>query len=321
MAHMRIAMANVSFTPEQIEAFKRLAVQYGSELIYFEAGTRLTNRQLEEFDALMGYFPPELLPGLPRLRWLQVPSAGVDYLLSAFDPERTLLTNSSGAFGIVIGEYLMAGLLMLFRKMPAYLKNQREHLWRSEGTSQSVYGSLVTVVGLGDIGGSFAKRMRMLGARVRGVKRGTSQKPETLEALYTVHHLAEAVEGADAVAVCLPATRETTDLLSEEIIRHMKPGAVLLNAGRGTTVDEAALIRALQEGRLGGAVLDVTAVEPLPADSPLWDMENVILTPHISGSNTDPVCVNATFEIFRDNLERFLTGKPLNNLVDIKVGY
>ncbi len=318
---MRIAMANVSFTPEQIEAFKRLAAQYGSELVSYEAGTRLTKEQLEEYDALLGYYPPELLPCLPRLRWMQVPSAGVDHLKGAFDPARTILTNSSGAFGVVIGEYLTAGLLMLFRKMPAYLKNQQEHLWRSEGTAQSVYGSLVTVVGLGDIGGSFAQRMRMMGARVRGVKRGASEKPEYLEALYTVDRLAEAVEGADTVALCLPATRETTGLMSEEILRHMKPGAVLLNAGRGATVDEAALIRALQEGRLGGAVLDVTAVEPLPADSPLWDMENVILTPHISGSNTDPVCINATFEIFRDNLERFLTGKPLRNLVDIQVGY
>lgn len=318
---MRISMANVSFTPEQIEAFKRLAVQYGSELVSFEAGTRLTKGQLEEFDALLGYYPPELLPDLPRLRWMQVPSAGVDHLKGAFDPVRTILTNSSGAFGIVIGEYLTAGLLMLFKKIPAYLKNQREHLWRSEGTAQSVYGSLITVVGLGDIGGSFAERMRMMGARVRGVKRGASEKPEYLEALYTADRLAEAVEGADAVALCLPATQKTTGLLSEEIIRHMKPGAVLLNAGRGATVDEASLIRALQEGRLGGAVLDVTTVEPLPADSPLWDMENVILTPHISGSNTDPVCVNATFEIFQDNLERFLTGKPLCNLVDISMGY
>jgi phosphoglycerate dehydrogenase-like enzyme len=321
MAHMKIAMANVFFTPEHIEALQRLAAKYGSELTYFEAGTRLTSQQLEEFDALMGYFPPKLLPGLTRLRWMQVPSAGVDHLQGAFDAEQTILTNSSGAFGVVIGEYLTTGLLMLYKKMPAYLKNQRAHQWRKEGTSQSIFGSLVTVVGLGDIGGSFAERMRFMGARVRGVKRSASEKPEYLEAIYTVNQLAEAVEGADVVALTLPSTRETKGLLSEEIIRHMKPGAVLLNAGRGATVDEAALIQALQEGRLGGAVLDVTAVEPLPADSPLWDMENVILTPHISGSNADPVCVNATFKIFYENLERFLTGKPLNNLVDISQGY
>ena len=160
-----------------------------------------------------------------------------------------------------------------------------------------------------------------MGARVRGVKRSVSEKPAYLESLFTVDQLAEAVEGADAIALCLPSTPDTKGLVSEAILRRMKPGALILNAGRGATVDEAALIRALQDGHLGGAVLAVTTVEPLPVDSPLWDMENVILTPHVSGSNLDPVCINATFDIFRDNLERFLTGKTLCNLVDIKVGY
>jgi len=318
---MKIAMANVFFSPEQIEEFKRLAAEHGAGLVYFEHGTELMREDLLEFDALMGYFPPEILPGPERLRWMQVPSAGVERLKGAFDPKRTLLTNSSGAFGIPIAEYLMAGLLILYRKMPAYLKNQREHLWRHEGSTKAIYNSLVTVVGMGDIGSSFAARMRAMGARVRGVRRSAAEKPDSLEALYPVSRLSEAVEGADAVALCLPSTNETQGLVSEEVIGRMKPGAILLNAGRGATVDEAALICALQDGRLGGAVLDVTQVEPLPSDSPLWDMENVILTPHVSGSNADPVCVGLAFDIFRDNLERFLTGQPLKNLVDIEKGY
>jgi phosphoglycerate dehydrogenase-like enzyme len=318
---MKIALANVSFGPEHIAALKRLAEQRGCELIYFAPGEPLLRAALEEFDALMGYYPPELLPGLPRLRWMQAPSAGVDHYCYVINPEKTILTNSSGAFGIPISEYLMAGLLMLYRRMPAYLKNQRAHLWRGEGTSQAIYGSLVTVVGLGDIGSSFAARMHSMGARVRGVKRSVSDKPDYLEALYPASSLSEAVEGADVVALCLPATDETRGLVSEEVIRHMKPGALILNAGRGATLDEAALICALQEDRLGGAVLDVTTVEPLSGDSPLWDMENVILTPHISGSNIDPVCINLTFKIFQDNLERFLSGMPLTNVVDIKRGY
>ncbi len=318
---MKIALAHVSFETESIEALKLLAAQYGGELIYFASGEQLTREALQEFEVLMGYYPPELLPGLPRLRWMQVPSAGVEHLRGAFDPEKTLLTNSSGAFGIPIAEYLMAGLLMLYRRMPAYQKNQRAHLWHGEGSSRAIWGSLVTVVGLGDIGGSFAARMCFMGAKVRGVKRSVSEKPDYVEALYPTSRLNEAVEGADVVALCLPATDETKGLVSAEVIRHMKPGAMILNAGRGATLDEAALIKALQEGRLGGAVLDVTTVEPLPETSPLWDMENVILTPHISGSNSDPVCINATFEIFRDNLERFLTGRPLMNVVDAVKGY
>ncbi len=318
---MKIALANVFFGTEQIEALTRLAADHDAHLTYFGSDESLAQAVLEEFDVLLGHYPADRIKNLKRLKWLQVPSAGVDHLKGVIDPERTILTNSSGAFGIPIAEYLMTGLLMLYRRMPVYLKNQREHLWRGEGSSKAIYESLVTVVGLGDIGRSFAVRMRAMGARVRGVKRSASEKPEYLEALYPVSRLTEAVEGADVVSLCLPSTGETGGLVSRDVIARMKPGAVILNAGRGSTLDEAALIRALQEGRLGGAVLDVTAVEPLPDISPLWDMENVILTPHISGSNMDPVCINATFAIFHDNLERFLNGKPLNNVVDLAKGY
>ncbi len=129
------------------------------------------------------------------------------------------------------------------------------------------------------------------------------------------------MEGADAVALCLPATAATEKLVDNAVLRRMKKGAILLNAGRGATVDERALIRALKEGHLGGAVLDVTAEEPLGADSPLWDMDNVILTPHISGADGDPISAAILYDIFRDNLGRFLSGAPLRNVVDPAAGY
>jgi len=318
---MKFALANVPFTAEHIDALTRLAARYGSELTYFPPGSALTPSTLADCDALLGSFPPKTVKALPRLRWVQTPSAGVDHLRGAIDAGRTTLTNASGAFGVPIAEYMTAGLLMLYRRMPAYLKNQWAHIWRAEGSTRAIFGSVVTVVGMGDIGENFARRMRAMGARVRGVKRRPGEKPEYLEALYTTEALAEAVDGADTVALCLPATDETRGLIDEAILRRMKQGAVLINAGRGVTVDEDALIRALQDGHLGGAVLDVTRVEPLPTDSPLWEMENVILTPHISGSNGDPFCYNIIFEIFRGNLERFLTGAPLKNVVDASAGY
>ena len=318
---MKLALASVPFTTEHIDALTRLAALHGSELTYYASGSSIPPSALEDYDALLGYFPPDSVKVLPRLRWVQTPSAGVDHLRGAIDPGRTTLTNASGAFGIPIAEYMMAGLLMLYRRMPAYLKNQRARVWRPEGSTRAIYGSIVTVVGMGDIGENFARRMRAMGARVRGVKRSPGEKPDYLEALYTSEALAEAVDGADTVALCLPSTSETEGLIDEAILRRMKAGAVLLNAGRGATVDEDALIRALQDGHLGGAVLDVMRVEPLPPDSPLWEMENVILTPHVSGSNGDPFCYNIIFEIFKDNLERFLTGAPLKNVVDVSAGY
>lgn len=318
---MKLALANVPFTPEHTDALTRLAAQHGSVLTYFAPGSSLTPSELAEYDALLGSFPPKTVKALPRLRWVQTPSAGVDHLRGAVEAGRTTLTNASGAFGVPIAEYMMTGLLMLYRRMPAYLKNQRAHIWRAEGTTRAIYGSVVTVVGMGDIGENFARRMHAMGARVRGVKRRPGDKPDYLEALYTSDALAEAVDGADTVALCLPATDETRGLIDEAILRRMKADAVLINAGRGATVDEDALIRALRDGHLSGAVLDVTNVEPLPEDSPLWAMENVIITPHVSGSNGDPICYNVIFEIFRDNLERFLTGAPLKNVVDVSAGY
>jgi phosphoglycerate dehydrogenase-like enzyme len=318
---MRIALANVPFDAEQIRSLALIAADGGAELVYFQDGTVLSPEALAGFDALMGYFPPKVVAALPGVRWMQTPSAGVDHLRGAFDPHATVLTNGSGAFGIPIAEYLMAGLLMLNRKMPAYLRNQKAHLWRDEGPGRSIYGSLVTVVGMGNLGGELIRRLRAMGARVRGVRRGAAEKPTDLEAVYPASRLGEAVEGADAVALCLPATAETEKLVDNAVLRRMKKGAILLNAGRGATVDERALIRALKEGHLGGAVLDVTAEEPLGADSPLWDMDNVILTPHISGADGDPISAAILYDIFRDNLGRFLSGAPLRNVVDPAAGY
>ncbi len=317
---MKIALANVPFTSEQVLSLKSLAAANAAELQYFEPDAKMTREALSDYDALLGYFQPELVKGQPRLKWAQSPSAGVDHLLYAINPEKTIVTNGSGAFGIPIAEYMMAGILALYRKFPAYLKNQRERLWKSEGSTRSIYGSMVTVVGMGDIGTKFAVRMHAFGAHVRGVRRGVSPAPEYLEALFPVSKLSEAVDGADIVALCLPSTKETEGLIGEGVIGRMKHGAILLNVGRGATLDEVALIRALKDGRLSGAVLDVTSVEPLPAESPLWDMDNVILTPHVSGSNGDPVCANVIYEIFRENLERFLSGKPLVNVVDYQNG-
>ena len=129
------------------------------------------------------------------------------------------------------------------------------------------------------------------------------------------------MDGADIVAICLPGTHETRGFVSEEVLGRMKKDALLINAGRGAIVDEPALIRALQADQIGGAVLDVTVVEPLPKDSLLWDMENVIITPHVAGLSNDPACVGTIYEIFKDNLQRFISGQELTHVVDITRGY
>lgn len=319
---MKIAFRHVPFTPAQRAELDALCAGYGCQTLWCAPDQAPDAALLADCDALMGYYPTELLAKLPRLRWLQVPCAGVErYCAGVFADDSVVLTNCAGAFGVAIAEYMVTGLLMLMRLMPAYMANQREKVWRCMGECRSIYGSVITVVGMGDIGRRFAHVAKAMGATVRGVRRSPAAPVEDFDEVYTSADLARAVEGADAVALCLPATAQTRGMVSRKVLARMRPDALLVNCGRGVTVDEAALVEALQQGRLGGAVLDVAAVEPLPADSPLWSMPNVIVTPHISGHDDDPVNYQFIFGIFRDNLQRFLTGQPLQHVVDRTRGY
>jgi phosphoglycerate dehydrogenase-like enzyme len=183
-----------------------------------------------------------------------------------------------------------------------------------------IAGSRVTVIGLGDLGGAFARKMHALGASVTGVKRGKSEKPNYLAALYAAEELDLSLRGADIIALCLPSTDETAKIMSRERIFALKPGAILLNAGRGTAIDQDALIDALREKRVF-AGLDVTAPEPLPPDSPLWDMENAVITPHISGFAALGQGQRFMAGLIARNLAAYLDGKPLENAVDLQRGY
>ncbi len=210
---------------------------------------------------------------------------------------------------------------MLMRHMKTYEKQQKQKVWQGGAPCQSIDKSKVTVVGLGDIGSNFAMRMKALGATVSAVRRTKTACPAYVDKLYTTDELITAVSDADVVALCLPHTKSTDHMISADVLLAMKPTAYVLNVGRGKTVDEEALIDALQNGRLGGAMLDVTAIEPLPPESPLWSMDNVILTPHVSGRDLDPYNITIIHEIFMDNLKRFLAGQPLMHVVDQKLGY
>lgn len=319
---MKIAFRHVPFTAEQISILNQLAKNAGYETVWYPNGELPNPEALQDCEALMGYFPPDMLKSLPNLQWVQTPAAGVEKLCGAlYANDDVVLTNCSGAFGVAISEYMITGVLMLMRLMPVYLDNQHKHVWKTAGTCRSIYGSTVTVIGMGDIGSKFAARMKALGATVRGVRRSNRPKPDAFDEVYTSDRICEAVSGADVVAMCVPGTREAQNLVSADCIAAMRPDTILVNCGRGATLDESALIHALQAHKLGGAVLDVFAVEPLPADSPLWDMENVILTPHISGHDDDPVNYASIFEIFKENLTRYLNHEPLTHIVDRSRGY
>ena len=319
---MKIAFRHVPFSAGQIEKLNALAAQGGYETLWCKNGAIPPAQELQDCEILMGYFPADLIQSLPNLKWVQTPAAGVEKLCGdIYRNSDALLTNCSGAFGVAISEYMISGLLMLMRNMPAYLQNQRAHVWECVGCCRSIYGSTITVIGMGNIGSEFAARAKAMGAYIRGVRRTMSALPANFDEVYTSNRLAEAVQGADAVVMCLPGTAATTGMASREVIDAMGPNTILVNCGRGYTIDQQALTEALQEKRIAGAVLDVFETEPLDSGSPLWDMKNVIITPHISGHDDDPVNISFIYEIFADNLSRWIHGQPLTHVVDRTRGY
>lgn len=265
----------------------------------------------------------EDLPCYPALRWVQVWSAGVEHLPFRWLQERGVtLTNASGAHGPQISENILGLMLAFATRLPTLLEAQRQRLADRHNVWQEKFvldGATLLIAGLGGIGSALAPRAKALGMRVLGVRRGENPPPEGVEEIVPRDGLLDGLARADHVALCLPLTPETTGFLGERELRAMKPSAYLYNAGRGKSVQKDALVHALREGWIAGAGLDVTDPEPLPPDDPLWEMPNVILTQHTSGSS--PANTKRVLAIFRENLRRFLKGEPLMNVVDYGRGY
>ena len=314
--------AAVAFdTPERRVRIDASAQKLGFEVHWVENG-KVTAEDVQDCEIFFGMLPPELLRQAKSLKWLQCSFAGVDrYADQAQYAENIAITNASGAYGITISEHMVVTLLMLMRRMPEYHEMQKKREWYCVGQIKSVMNSVITVVGVGDIGSNFAKRVLPMGAFVRGVRRTEGPKPDFVDEIYTVDRLDEAITGADVVALCLPGTGETRRLFDRERMLKMKPGAILMNVGRGNAVDLLALDELLRSGHLGGAAIDVTEPEPLPPEHPLWTAPHALITPHISGNTSLPLTCDIIVDIFLDNLERYSKGQALQHLVNLKIGY
>jgi len=261
-------------------------------------------------------YPREALIGHPALKWISVGGAGVDHL-APWDPTRLQVTNSAGVASDVMAQYVLAGILMLTLRLPVFFRRQVEHRWAPREVG-SIAGKTVAVIGLGRTGRDVARRAGEAGLRVLGLR----ARPRPMEGVVRVHGpeaLDEVLAEADYVVVSLPLTERTHRLIGRRAIAAMKPGAFLIDVSRGGVVDGAALSEALAEGRLGGALLDVFEREPLPQDSPFWDLENVIVTPHSSSLYSGWERNSAA--MFCDNLLRWRAGEALDNVVDPARGY
>ncbi len=279
---------------------------------------------LDEIEIAVGGFPRDLLPRARNLRWLQQWGAGADWLLRY--PEAAgldfTLTNASGVHPIPISEHILAFLLAFARRIHRAVRAQERRQWIPHDQQEGVFelaGKTLVLVGVGAIGGRTAEVSAALRMRVWGVRRNPTVNAPGVEAMFGPDQLLDLLPEADFVVLTVPLTRETRGMIGERELHAMKPTAYIVNIGRGGTIREDALIQALREGWIAGAGLDVFEVEPLPDDSPLWRMDNVIITSHYAGLT--PHYHERAMAIFLDNLRRYRAGEPLRNVVDKGVGY
>ncbi|RYL86517.1 D-2-hydroxyacid dehydrogenase [Sporolactobacillus sp. THM19-2] len=301
------------------DVLQKVRTKYRS-LFQFLTATNCNLAALNDAVAFIGWPSDDELKAMPRLQWLQLPSAGANHF--ARHPnlsEQVVLTNASGVFGVSGAEHIFSLLLAFTRNLADYIKQQEKQIWHVVPHALQLDGATVAIVGMGDIGIETAKRLHAFGSVVVGVRRTLSPKPDFVNRLYDMNGLDDALGQSDFVVNILPLTPETKLLFNRERFSHMKDGAVFINVGRGGTVDEPALIQSLTSGKLAGAGLDVTATEPLPDDSPLWKLSNVILTSHSLG--VGPGKLKKRFDLILRNLEHFSKDEPLENVVNRKLGY
>ena len=303
-------------SPAHVE---RLHAAAGSPSIAVRAPGEATPEDVRAADVIVGNVPPALLAHAGSLHWMQLSSAGYDaYVRPGVLPEDALLTCSVGAYGQAVSEHLAVMVLMLQKKLHLYRDDQRDGAarWSDHGVVASPAGAQVLVLGTGNIGTHFATFFHALGAHVTGAFHHLpAQAPACDDEVRSIDELDALLPAADVVAAFLPSTPETRGLVDANFLARMRPGAILANGGRGDLVDTDALVEALESGQVGGAALDVTNPEPLPTDHPLWNCENALVTPHVSGFWHLPVTLENVVDICEDNLRRYVADEPLRNLV------
>lgn len=265
---------------------------------------------------------PALVNAAPELKWFASYYAGVDPLLKAgVIADGMTLTNGSGAYGVTIAEHMVMVSLMMLRRYPEYYDFVQAKDFRSDLMIGSLYGAAIVIVGTGDIGSKFAQRLRAFcPAKIIGVNR-TGRSAEGFDEILPITQLDAVLPQADILALTLPGTPMTDNLISRERIAMLKESAFLINVGRGNSIDQDALIEALNGGKLAGAALDVFRQEPVPQDDPAWNTPNLLFTPHCSGKMTMAYTRNTLVDTFCENLSRFCKDEPMLHVVDPSLGY
>ena len=276
---------------------------------------------LEASEIVFGWPKTDLLKKAKNLKWLHLPSAGVDRYANKeiYQNQDIILTNSSGVYGKPIAEHVFAMILAHNRNLIDYAYDKKEKKWQRKNDIKDLFNSTVGILGLGDIGSTIAKRAKAWGAEVLALKRTVAELPDYVDQIYLNQDLDKMLKKSDYVILTLPGTPATEEIIGREELQIMKESAFIVNIGRGSLIEQDALIEALEADWIAGAGLDVTDPEPLPEASKLWELENVILTPHTSGFS--PTNDQRRFELFKENLRFYLKNEDLINQVDFELKY
>ena len=314
----RIVLINKEIA-DLLPALKQAAP--GAKLIEVSAATP---KEIAAADATIGVCSAEVLAQAKQLQWIQWPAAGVDRCVQqpVLHERHLLLTNLQRTMGPSMAEHVLGMMLALSRHFEYFMRQQQEAHWaREDATPQlaDLDGKTVLVVGLGGIGTEVARRAHALGMRVTATRASGRNGPDYVSYVGLPDELLKLARDADFVVNCTPLTPETTGIFNREFFETLKPGAYFISVGRGRSTVTADLIAALKNGRVAGAGLDVVDPEPLPADSPLWHLPNVIITPHVSADTS--VSQEQRNAVLVENLRRYAAGEPMLSVVDIERGY
>lgn len=280
---------------------------------------------LEDAEIIHG-LGPDLLNAAPNAKWYAIASAGINgYDADLVESRNMLISNSSGTYGVTIAEHIIMMSLMIMRNMFLYEDARKSHKWIGYPLPQkdmrTLTGSKILILGTGNLGATFAGRVKGFEPEsVIGVSRSGNAVPE-FDKVIKIEELDSALPNADLVVMCLPGTPETDNIMNAERIGLLSENAILINVGRGTSIDSDALINALENDKIAAAALDVFPEEPLPDDSPFWSVKNLYVTPHISGQDTALITREINARMFCEDIENYCKGLPLKYAVDLRRGY
>ncbi len=319
---MKIIVINNMLEQKHLDQIKSTAETLGHEVFFYNAEAEIPQ---SNFDADIIYgFAPSIVKSSKKLKWLCVPWAGVDSLMTPgyFANEECLLSNAAGAYGVSIAEHMIAVALVMMRKLDEFMTETKNGQWLSPRPQRSLKDCRITVLGTGDIGTTFAKRARAFEpASIIGVCRSGRSSEAVYDKVLPVSELDTILPQTDLLAMSLPSTPETRGILSRDRLALLPQGSYIINVGRGSAIDEEALADNLENNHLAGAALDVFQTEPLPKNHRLWNTKNLLITPHVAGNMSLAYTRDKNVQMFIEDLKNFAEGRPLHYLVDRKLGY